>query len=144
MTNTFVFRLENGYYYIGTSDNVIVSFHELMKTLPNKPIGIERIIENGSTMDDLICLTKAYYETYGKDKVRSPIMIDWVTPDQLENSRRKSLLMHNFNYGDTNKNSGTNITVLDYMISLKNSNILCGRRCSCINRLCPHAANDSD
>ena len=33
MSNTFVFRLENGYYYIGTGDDVVGSFHGLANPL---------------------------------------------------------------------------------------------------------------
>jgi len=142
MLNTFVFRLQNGYYYIGNTDNVNKSFHSLMQTLENKPIGIERIIENGS-MDCLISLTKMYIDLYGKDKVRSPIVIDWISTDELEKSRKQSLLMSQTkNY--SNCSELQNITVLDYMISLRNNNVICGRRCPCINRLCPQIDTESD
>jgi hypothetical protein len=140
MSNIFVFRLENGYYYIGTGDDVNDSFHVLLKTSVNKPIGIEKIIESGS-IEDLISLTKTYYDLYGREKVRSPITIDYATMGALEKSRKQSLLLSQaHNYGNVSQN----ITVLDYMISLKNSNIVCRRRCSCINRICPVVDTDSD
>lgn len=142
MSNTFVFRLEHGHYYIGTHDDVVGSFHGLMKTSVNKPIGIERIIENGS-IEQLISLTKTYYGLYGKDKVRSPIMLDWLPADELEASRKQSLLLSQthrpVNIGDVQ-----HMTVLDYMIYLKNSNPVCRRRCTCINRICPQPDSESD
>jgi hypothetical protein len=142
MSNTFVFRLENGHYYIGAGDDVVGCFHGLMKTLPNKPIGIERIIENGS-IEQLIYLTKSYYGLYGKDKVRSPIMLDWVPTEELETSRKQSLLLSQTNKS-VNIGDSKNMTVLDYMIYLKNSNLVCRRRCTCINRICPQLDTESD
>jgi hypothetical protein len=112
-----------------------------MKSLINKPIGIERIIENGS-IEHLISLTKSYCEVYGKDRVRSPIMIDCATMNALDDSRKKSLLVSQTN--NVNSSDFQNSTVLDYMIYLKNRSIFCGRRCSCINRMCPHIDTDSD
>ena len=142
MSNTFVFRLENGYYYIGTGDDVVESFHGLAKTLTNKPIGIERIIENGS-IENMITLTKDYYELYGKEKVRSPVMIDWLSKGALDNARRQSLLLSQ-KYNCINNSLPQNITILDYMISLRNSNNVCGRSCPCINRFCPRTDSESD
>jgi hypothetical protein len=141
MSNTFVFRLENGYYYIGTGDDVVESFHGLTKTLSNKPIGIERIIENGS-IENMITLTKDYYDLYGKDNVRSPITIDWLANGTLDNARKQSLLSRKNNF--INSSTPQNITILDYMISLRNSNNICVRRCPCVNRFCPGTDGDSD
>jgi len=116
MSSIFILRLEDGYYYIGNSEDAVQSFHELTKVLPYKPLGFEKIIE-GATIYDLIYQIKWYYNIYGRDKVLSSISID-------EQSKKKQII-DIFNQ---------NLSFIIHKV----------RRIYCINRCCPQEDIDSD